>query len=144
MTMGTRAGARSPTPRTPGRRRARGVPGALLAALLAAGPACGSAPESPRSAEEFIGDLDGGSMLQSMEPIGGPARSAADATAAFMAYDANGDGALDETELSSNLQSLIARADADGDGMAGEEEILALLTREAEASAQARESAGTP
>ena len=115
-------------------------PGVLLAALLAAAAGCGSEPESPRSAEEFIGGLAGESMLQNAEPIGGPARSAADATAAFMAFDANGDGALDETELSSNLQSLIARADADGDGAATEAEILALLTREADALAQARET----
>lgn len=118
-------------------------PGVLLAALLAVAAGCGSEPESPRSAEEFIGGIAGESMLQNAEPIGGPARSAADATAAFMAFDANGDGALDETELSSNLQSLIARADADADGAATEAEILALLTREADALAQARESRET-
>jgi hypothetical protein len=46
--------------------------------------------------------------------------------------------------LSSNLQSLINRADTDGDGAASAEEILALLTREADESAQARESAENP
>ena len=115
-------------------------PGVLLAALLAVTAGCGSEPESPRSAEEFVADIAGDDTFGSTGPIGGPARSAADATAAFMAFDANGDGALDETELSSNLQSLIARADADGDGAATEAEILALLTREADALAQARET----
>ena len=119
-------------------------PGVLLAALLAVAAGCGSDPESPQSAEDFISSLPSEAGSRSMEPIGGPARSAADATAAFMAFDANGDGALDETELSSNLQSLIARADADGDGAATEAEILALLTREAEALAQAREAADNP
>ena len=118
-------------------------PGVLLAALLAVAAGCGSEPESPRSAEEFVADIAADDTLRSTDTIGGPARSAADATAAFMAFDANGDGALDETELSSNLQSLIARADADGDGAAAEAEILALLTREADALAQTREARET-
>ena len=123
-------------------RRTVGVPAGLLALLLAVGPGCGAEPDSASSAEEFIGTLSGASPLQDMEPIGGPARTPANATAAFMEFDVNGDGALDESELSSNLQSLINRADADGDGAATEAEILALLTREADESAQARDSAG--
>ena len=144
MTTGMREVSPRPTLRTPGRRRARGIPVGLLAALLAVGPGCGSEPESARSAEEFLGELSGGPDFRNMDPIGGPSRSATDATAAFMAYDANGDGALDETELSSNLQSLIARADTDADGTASEEEILALLTREEDESAEARETAENP
>ena len=64
-------------------------------------------------------------------PIGGPARTPADATAAFMRLDADEDGALDRTELPSQFLSLLSRADAGGDGAASEAEILALMTAEA-------------
>ena len=64
-------------------------------------------------------------------PIGGPARTPADATAAFMRLDADEDGSLDRTELPSQFLSLLSRADAGGDGTASEAEILALMTAEA-------------
>ena len=65
-------------------------------------------------------------------PIGGPARTPPEATAAFMTFDADEDGLLERTELASQFRSLLTRADADGDGAASEAEILALLTVEAE------------
>ena len=64
-------------------------------------------------------------------PIGGPARTPAEATAAFLAFDADVDGALAGAELPSQFVSLVSRADADGDGAATEAEILALMTAEA-------------
>ena len=117
----------------------------LLVAALAAGPGCGSAPESAPSSDSPFGlSGDETAMFRSGEPIGGPERSPAEATAVFMDFDANDDGLLDATELPSQLQSLIARADADGDGMASEEEILALITRETAESAEAAEADETP
>ena len=65
-------------------------------------------------------------------PIGGPGRTPAEATAAFMAFDGDGNGVLDGAELPSSFRSLLTRADADGDGNAAEAEILALMTAEAE------------
>ena len=64
-------------------------------------------------------------------PIGGPARTPAEATAAFLAFDADGDGALSGAELPSQFVSLVSRADADGDGAATAAEVLALMTAEA-------------
>ena len=61
-----------------------------------------------------------------------------------MEFDANADGMLEADELSSHLQSLLARADADGDGMASEEEILALITRETAEAAEAADTDDTP
>ena len=69
-------------------------------------------------------------------PIGGPARTPAEATAAFMAFDADADGVLRGGELPAPFVSLLARADADGDGAASEAEILALMTAEAEPPAE--------
>ena len=114
----------------------------LLAAVLAAAPGCGSAPESGGG---FGGMSEGDlAIFRNMEPIGGEERSPAEATAVFMEFDANADGMLEPAELSSQMQSLIARADADGDGMASEEEILALLTREAAETAEIAETDETP
>ena len=91
-----------------------------------------AAPESLASL-----DGDGGGSLSEEElrppgsgPIGGPARTPPEATTAFMTFDADGDGALEGTELPSQLRSLLARADADGDGAASEAEILALMAAE--------------
>ena len=78
------------------------------------------------------GSLSGDELRPRPEPIGGPARTPREATAAFMTFDADEDGMLDSGELPSQFLSLLARADADGDGAAGEAEILALLTAEAE------------
>ena len=64
-------------------------------------------------------------------PIGGPARTPQDATAAFMRFDADADGVLQRTELPSQFRSLLTRADTDGDGAASQAEILALMTAEA-------------
>ena len=118
----------------------------LLAAALAAGPGCGSMPESESSSESGFAGLseEGLAIFSNMEPIGGEERSPAEATAVFMAFDANADGLLEPAELSSQMQSLIARADADGDGMASEEEILALITREAAEFAATAEADETP
>ena len=84
-------------------------------------------------------DDDGDGRLSAAElrpprrggPIGGPARTPPEATAAFMTMDADGNGALEAAELSSPFRSLLARADADGDGAASESEILALMSVEA-------------
>ena len=118
----------------------------LLAAALAAAPGCGSAPEPGAASESgFAGLSEAGlAILRNMEPIGGEERSPAEATAVFMAFDADADGLLEPDELPSQLQSLIARADADADGMAGEQEILALLTREAAEFAATAEADETP
>ena len=98
-------------------------------------------------------DTDGDGRLSEGElrsprrggPIGGAARTPPEATAAFMAMDADGDGALAGAELSSQFQSLLARADADGDGAASEAEILALMTAEAGgAPGQEEEGDGQP
>ncbi len=78
------------------------------------------------------GALAGDELRPRREPIGGPARTPPEATAAFMTFDADEDGVLDAAELPSQLLSLLARADADGDGAASEAEVLALLTVEAE------------
>ena len=118
----------------------------LLAAALAAAPGCGSTPESESSAESGFAGLSEEELaiFTSMESIAGEERSPAEATAVFMEFDANADGLLEPAELSSQMQSLIARADADGDGMASEEEILALITRETAESAEAAEADDTP
>lgn len=121
----------------------------LLAAVLAVGPGCGSPPESESSSESGVAGLSEEALVISrgIESIAGVERSPAEATAVFMEFDANADGLLEPDELSSQMQSLIVRADADGDGMASEEEILALITREtAEAAevAEAAEAADTP
>ncbi len=92
-----------------------------------------AAPESLASLDD-----DGDGRLSGDElrpppppPIGGPARTPSEATAAFLAFDTDGDGALDGAELPSQLTSLLSRADADGDGAATAAEILALMTAEA-------------
>ena len=115
----------------------------LLAAALAAGTGCGSPPESGSSSESGVAGLseDELAISRGIESIAGVERSPAEATAVFMEFDANADGMLEADELSSHLQSLIARADADGDGMASEEEILALITRE---TAEAADTDDTP
>ena len=102
-------------------------------------------------------DADGDGRLSPPElrpprrggPIGGPARTPPEATAAFMTMDADENGALEAAELSPPFQSLLARADADGDGAASEAEILALLTAEAggppgREQAEAGERQGAP
>ncbi len=78
------------------------------------------------------GALAGDELRPRREPIGGPARTPPEATAAFMTFDADENGVLDSAELPSQFLSLLARADAGGDGAASEAEILALLTVEAE------------
>ena len=78
------------------------------------------------------GALAGDELRPRREPIGGPARTPPEATAAFMTFDADEDGELDSAELPSQFLSLLVRADADGDGAASETEVLALLTAEAE------------
>ena len=122
------------------------VSAGLLAVALAAGSGCGSAPESESSAESGFAGLseDELAIFTSMESIAGEERSPAEATAVFMEFDANADGLLEPDELSSQMQSLIARADADGDGMASGEEILALITRETAESAEVAEADETP
>ena len=92
-----------------------------------------AAPESLASLDD-----DGDGRLSGDElrpppppPIGGPARTPPEATAAFLAFDADGDGALGGAELPSQFRSLVSRADADGDGSATAAEILALMTAEA-------------
>ena len=82
-------------------------------------------------------DGDGGLSADELRPrrggpIGGPARTPPEATAAFLAFDADADGLLERTELTSQFLSLLTRADGDGDGAASRAEILALLTAEAE------------
>ena len=118
----------------------------LLAAVLAAGPGCGSTPESESSSESGFAGLseEDLALFRSMDSIAGEERSPAEATAVFMEFDVNADGLLEPAELSSQMQSLIARADADGDGMASEEEILALITRETAESAEIAEADETP
>ena len=118
----------------------------LLAAALAGGPGCGSMPECESSSESGVAGLSEEELAISrgIESIAGVERSPAEATAVFMAFDANADGLLEPAELSSQMQSLIARADADGDGMASEEEILALITREAAEFAATAEADETP
>ena len=99
-----------------------------------------SAAEIDAAAESLATlDEDGDGQLSEDElrprgggPIGGPARTPPEATAAFMAFDADADGLLERTELTSQFLSLLTRADGDGDGAASEAEILALLTAEAE------------
>ena len=99
-----------------------------------------SAGEVDAAAESLASlDADGDGRLSGGElrpprrggSIGGPARTPQEATAAFMTMDADGDGALAGAELPSPFQSLLARADADGDRAASEAEILALMTAEA-------------
>ena len=99
-----------------------------------------SAAEMDAAAESLATlDEDGDGNLSADElrprrggPIGGPARTPPEATAAFMTFDADEDGLLERTELASQFRSLLTRADSDGDGAASEAEILALLTVEAE------------
>ena len=99
-----------------------------------------SAAEIDAAAESLATlDEDGDGQLSEDElrprrggPIGGPARTPPEATAAFMRFDTDADGLLERTELASQFVSLLVRADADGDGAASEAEILALLTAEAE------------
>lgn len=128
------------------RRRAGALQAGVLAAALAVGPGCGLGSEPGSSSGGGAGILSEEQMavFSSLPPIESEERSPAEATAAFMAFDANGDGALEADELSSQMQSLIARADADADGMASEPEILALLTREAAETAEIADSAETP
>lgn len=102
----------------------------LVALLLIAGPW----PSPPGGPGEVGGSQGGGGG----DPIGGPTRSPAEATEAFLAFDANGDGALDRTEAPSQHQSLVTRADANRDGAASREEILALIEAEAGGSDSAR------
>lgn len=98
-----------------------------------------SAAEIDAAPESLVSlDADGDGRLSVDElrpppppPIGGPARTPSEATAAFLAFDANGDGALGGAELPSQFVSLLSRADADGDGAATAAEILALMTAEA-------------
>ena len=98
-----------------------------------------SAGEISAAAESLASlDDDGDGRLSGDElrpppppPIGGPARTPSEATAAFLAFDDDGNGALGGAELPSQFRSLVSRADADGDGAATAAEILALMTAEA-------------
>ncbi len=92
-----------------------------------------AAPESLASLDDDDDGRLSGEELRPPQPrpIGGPARTPPEATAAFMALDADGDGALEGAELPSQFRSLVSRADADGNGAASEAEILALMTAEA-------------
>ena len=112
-----------------------------------------SAGEIDAAAESLASlDDDGDGRLSADElrpppppPIGGPARTPSEATAAFLTFDADGDGALGGAELPSQFASLLSRADADGDGAATAAEILALMTAEAagpEDEEQAESEAG--
>ena len=91
---------------------------------------------APASLAALDGDGDGRLSVDELRPgggpIGGPGRTPAEATAAFMAFDADGNGALDGGELPSAFRSLVTRADGDGDEAATEAEILALMTSEAD------------
>ena len=97
----------------------------------------GEIDAAPQSLASLDDDGDGRLSPAELRPprpggsIGGPARTPPEATAAFMTMDADGNGALEGAELSSPFQSLLARADADGDEAASEAEILALMTAEA-------------
>ena len=117
-----------------------------------------SAVEIDAAAESLATlDEDGDGQLSEDElrprrggPIGGAARTPPEATAAFMRFDADEDGLLERSELTSQFLSLLTRADGDGDGAASEAEILALLTVEAEpppepepAESEVREEAAT-
>ena len=99
--------------------------------------AAGEIDAAPASLAALDEDGDGRLSVDELRPgdgpIGGPARSPAEATAAFMAFDGDGDGALDGAELPAPFRSLATRADADGDEVATEAEILALMTAEAAA-----------
>ena len=92
-----------------------------------------AAPESLASIDDDgDGRLSGDELRpRPAPPIGGPARTPPEATAAFLAFDGNGDGALEGSELPSQFRSLLSRADADGNGAASAAEILALMTAEA-------------
>jgi Ca2+-binding EF-hand superfamily protein len=48
---------------------------------------------------------------------GGPGAGGADAVARLMTFDKNGDGKLDAAELPERMQNIMARADADKDGV---------------------------
>ena len=100
--------------------------GAIAAGEIDAAPASLAALD-----EDGDGRLSADELRPGNAPIGGPARPPADATAAFMAFDGDGNDALEAAELPSPFRSLVARADADGDAVATEAEILALMTAEA-------------
>ncbi len=117
-------------------RRLRRLP--AFGALDADGDGEISAGEIDAAAESLAsldGDGDGrlaGDELQPGQgPIGGPARTPAEAAAAFMTFDGDGNGALEAAELPSQFRSLLVRADADGDEVATAAEVLALMTSEA-------------
>ena len=123
-----------PWPGRDGAREGGAAPGSP-AALDGDGRVSSDARPSPPGGPGEGGGSQGGG---GGDPIGGPTRSPAEATEAFLAFDANGDGALDRTEAPSQHQSLVTRADANRDGAASREEILALIEAEAGGSDSAR------
>lgn len=99
---------------------------------ISAGEIDGAAESLATLDEDADGALSGDELRpRGRGPIGGPARTPPEATAAFMRFDADGDGVLESAELPSRFRSLLTRADADGDTAASEAEVLALMTAEA-------------
>ena len=69
-------------------------------------------------------------MMGANQVVAPSVQPAAAASAAIQAYDTNGDGRLDETELIKcpSLRSVLARWDADGDKALSEDEIVDRLS----------------
>ncbi len=108
----------------------------------------GEIDAAPASLAALDGDGDGRLAVDELQPgggpIGGPGRTPAEATAAFMAFDGDGNGALHGGELPSSFRSLVTRADADGNESATEAEILALMTAEADGPPDREAEAAPP
>jgi Ca2+-binding EF-hand superfamily protein len=62
--------------------------------------------------------------------------------ARFMQFDANKDNKLGKDELSERMQGLLTRADADKDGFATKEELMAMAQREAASGGTGRGGPG--
>ncbi len=61
---------------------------------------------------------------------GGTGGNPEEMVARFMQFDLNKDGRLAKDELSDRMQSLLTRADADNDGFATKEELMAMAQKE--------------